>query len=272
MAAAYLTRPALETLTWPLPGLPSSSGAGSGRSLTCVGISDFRDQEQRRRIGHRADVVDHLDIEVDEGHASTFSNPAHPARHIHLGLDADAPMPGEGLLAMDHRPVGELAEQVGSDDKQQRGHEARRGSVLPTVGFVTGGPDEIVDVLDTNPEVMRTDGLVDEIGRVQVFHGNAEGVWSATGLGLGERDWRYMRRSLRRLVVLASIFALLGATVPVASAAPPAACENRNNNTIAKLLECVDVDGVREHQAAFQAIADANGGTRVSTRLRDARL
>jgi Zn-dependent M28 family amino/carboxypeptidase len=84
------------------------------------------------------------------------------------------------------------------------------------------------------------------------------------GTGLGERDWRYMRRSLRRLVVLASIFALLGATVPVATAAPPAACENRNNNTIKKLLECVDVSGVREHQAAFQAIADANGGIRTS--------
>jgi Zn-dependent M28 family amino/carboxypeptidase len=83
------------------------------------------------------------------------------------------------------------------------------------------------------------------------------------GTGLGEPDWRYMRRSLRKLVVLASILALLGATVPVASAAP-AACENRNNNTIKKLLECVDVEGVREHQAEFQAIADANDGTRAS--------
>jgi len=73
-----------------------------------------------------------------------------------------------------------------------------------------------------------------------------------------------MRRSLRKLVVLASLLALLGATVPVATAAPPAACTNRNNNTIKKLLECVDVEGVREHQAAFQAIADANGGTRAS--------
>jgi len=84
------------------------------------------------------------------------------------------------------------------------------------------------------------------------------------GIGLGERDRRSMRRSLRKLVVLASILALLGATVPVATAAPPAACTNRNNNTIQKLLECVDVEGVREHQAAFQAIADANGGTRAS--------
>jgi Zn-dependent M28 family amino/carboxypeptidase len=65
---------------------------------------------------------------------------------------------------------------------------------------------------------------------------------------------------------LASVFALLGATVPFASAAPPAACANRNNNTLTKLLECVDVTGVREHQAAFQAIADANPVAGVSTR------
>ncbi len=226
-------------------------------------IGDVRDQEQRGGVGHRADVVDDLDIEVDKCHPTTFSNPAHLAGYIHLGLDADPPMPGEGLLAMYHRPVGQLAEQVGSHDKQECGHEARRRSVLPPVGIVTGCPYEIVDVLDTYPEVMGADGLVDEVGRVQVFHGNGDGVCTATGLGLGERDWRSMRRSLRRLVVLASIFALLGATVPVASAAP-AACENRNNNTIAKLLECVDVEGVRDHQAAFQAIADANGGTRAA--------
>ena len=41
-------------------------------------------------------------------------------------------------------------------------------------------------------------------------------------------------------------------------------CENRVNNTTKKLLECVTVEGVREHQAAFQAIADANGGIRTS--------
>ena len=37
-----------------------------------------------------------------------------------------------------------------------------------------------------------------------------------------------------------------------------AACQNRTNNTYAKLLECVTVSGVRGHQAALQAIADAN--------------
>ena len=42
------------------------------------------------------------------------------------------------------------------------------------------------------------------------------------------------------------------------------ACGNRVNNTFDKLLECMTVDGVRSHQAAFQAIADANGGTRAA--------
>ncbi|MGH2477404.1 MAG: M28 family peptidase, partial [Candidatus Limnocylindrales bacterium] len=45
---------------------------------------------------------------------------------------------------------------------------------------------------------------------------------------------------------------------PSVGAAPGNACENRNNNTYRKLLECVSLEGVREHQAAFQAIADAN--------------
>ncbi len=41
-------------------------------------------------------------------------------------------------------------------------------------------------------------------------------------------------------------------------------CEVRNNNNVKKLLECVTIDGVREHQAAFQEIADANNDIRTS--------
>jgi aminopeptidase Y len=41
-------------------------------------------------------------------------------------------------------------------------------------------------------------------------------------------------------------------------------CGNRVNNTHAKLQECVTLAGVRRHQAALQAIADANGGTRAA--------
>jgi Zn-dependent M28 family amino/carboxypeptidase len=43
-----------------------------------------------------------------------------------------------------------------------------------------------------------------------------------------------------------------------AAAQPGTKCENRANNTYKKLLGCVTLDGVREHQEAFQAIADAN--------------
>ncbi len=39
-------------------------------------------------------------------------------------------------------------------------------------------------------------------------------------------------------------------------------CSLQNNNTAAKLTTCVTIAGVRAHQAAFQAIADANGGVR----------
>ena len=72
-----------------------------------------------------------------------------------------------------------------------------------------------------------------------------------------------------RLLVLGSLAILVAMSigVPAASAAPPGPpsdkkCEKRDNNTQKKLLECVKLSGVREHQANLQAIADANGGTR----------
>jgi Zn-dependent M28 family amino/carboxypeptidase len=41
-------------------------------------------------------------------------------------------------------------------------------------------------------------------------------------------------------------------------------CDNRSNNNHKKLLECVTVEGVRDHQAELQQIADDNGATRAS--------
>jgi Zn-dependent M28 family amino/carboxypeptidase len=41
-------------------------------------------------------------------------------------------------------------------------------------------------------------------------------------------------------------------------------CSSRSNNSTALLLECITLEGVRAHQAALQAIANANNGTRVS--------
>jgi Zn-dependent M28 family amino/carboxypeptidase len=62
-------------------------------------------------------------------------------------------------------------------------------------------------------------------------------------------------------VPLVAVAALLAAALlPAAATAgsPAQACEKRNNNTYEKLLGCVTLDGVMEHQEAFQAIADAN--------------
>jgi Zn-dependent M28 family amino/carboxypeptidase len=66
----------------------------------------------------------------------------------------------------------------------------------------------------------------------------------------------------RPLLVVLALLGVLAPASPVTAGS--AACDNRVNNTFAKLLECVTVDGVRQHQAALQAIADANGGTRAS--------
>lgn len=61
-----------------------------------------------------------------------------------------------------------------------------------------------------------------------------------------------------RLAALGAATALTAALLPgqAAVARPGAACDHRSNNTYQKLLECVTLDGVREHQAAFQKIAD----------------
>ena len=65
------------------------------------------------------------------------------------------------------------------------------------------------------------------------------------------------------LLIPLAVVVLLLAVAPMALAGAEA-CDTRVNNTFGKLLECVTLDGVREHQAALQAIADANGGIRTS--------
>ncbi|MHC2997858.1 M28 family metallopeptidase [Microbacterium sp. HJ5] len=62
----------------------------------------------------------------------------------------------------------------------------------------------------------------------------------------------------------ATALALAIAPASAATAAPAAKCDNRNNNTVSKLLQCVTAEGALEHLEAFQAIADANGGNRAA--------
>jgi aminopeptidase Y len=64
------------------------------------------------------------------------------------------------------------------------------------------------------------------------------------------------------LVGAGGLSTLSASAAPTATPSP--ACDVRVNNTSALLQECVTLAGVREHQAALQAIADANGSTRVS--------
>ncbi len=73
-------------------------------------------------------------------------------------------------------------------------------------------------------------------------------------------------RRRTRACVLGVIAVAAVAALPGSAAAAPgqAGCDSRTNNTYDKLLECVRVEGVREHQAALQAIADENDGNRFS--------
>ena len=71
-----------------------------------------------------------------------------------------------------------------------------------------------------------------------------------------------MPRRVSVFIVLASATVALGLT-SVPAQAGPAGC-NRQNNTPKKLLQCVTLGGVREHQQAWQQIANANGGNRFS--------
>ena len=66
------------------------------------------------------------------------------------------------------------------------------------------------------------------------------------------------RKGARRLAALGAAAALTTALIPgqAASAAPRDACDVRANNSYQKLLDCVTLEGVREHLEAFQKIAD----------------
>ena len=74
--------------------------------------------------------------------------------------------------------------------------------------------------------------------------------------------------SKRTVLAVAAALGLAGGVlvaVPAAqAAAPDSACPSRTNNSVRKILECVTVAGVMEHEQALQDIADANDGNRAS--------
>ena len=70
------------------------------------------------------------------------------------------------------------------------------------------------------------------------------------------------RKRVGALVAAAVVAAVVLPGGQALAAPPPEDCEDRANRTYKQLLECVRHSEVREHQAALQAIADDNGGTR----------
>ncbi len=74
-----------------------------------------------------------------------------------------------------------------------------------------------------------------------------------------------LRRPKVRIAWIAALLLTMVLPMGTASAAPSQnACDTRTNNTYEKLIECVRVEGVRAHQAALQAAADANDGNRAA--------
>ena len=73
---------------------------------------------------------------------------------------------------------------------------------------------------------------------------------------------------MRHHRILTTLASLGLATAGLALVGQPAEAAdsrcNRTNDSLRKLLECVTLDGVMDHQRAFQRIADDNGGTRAS--------
>lgn len=72
------------------------------------------------------------------------------------------------------------------------------------------------------------------------------------------------RRVRTAAIATAAVAGLALVPAGAVMAAPAAGCDARTNNTYDKLLGCVTVDGVLEHEQALQAIADANGDTRAA--------
>ena len=74
------------------------------------------------------------------------------------------------------------------------------------------------------------------------------------------------RGRVQGLVIVAVALAAMVFTNAALAQVSQRACDRRNNNTYQKLTECIRLDQVRAHQAALQAISDANGGNRFSGR------
>src|SRR3954470_14217368 len=93
------------------------------------------------------------------------------------------------------------------------------------------------------------------IGNRTVSAGHRRPPDLTKGNGMHDPLTNHRRKSAVRGVAVCSGALLVAVTLPAAGAvAAPGGggCEHRNNNSYDKLLGCVTLDGVREHQQALQ--------------------
>ena len=78
------------------------------------------------------------------------------------------------------------------------------------------------------------------------------------GIGMDHRRKNPARRTAARGVAAGTGGLLVALMLPATAAVAQTGggCENRSNDTYEELLDCVTLEGVREHQQAFQEIAD----------------
>ncbi len=238
-----------RTRTQTTSGITSSSG-----SVTATTCSNAWRQAPAAREGHGAAPRLSRVVRARVGHAW-------PAR-VHALRRAAAAGAGSGP---DHDPGARDVRQGRRDDAR---HPRRRRH--------TGGARRLGVCLAERPASASAGGAVTKLsrprnepgaGRRDVVGSSAQmsrDAWSVAQ-GPGGRPMSHHlsaspKRARSRLlsVGIAALLAAAALSSQAEAAAPAQACDKRNNNTYEKLLGCVTLEGVREHQAAFQAIADAS--------------
>ncbi len=90
-----------------------------------------------------------------------------------------------------------------------------------------------------------------------------EQLMSKANLSAGEATMKHVSK-VTTSASMAILAVLAGFSISSEARAGPLSCDTRVNNTQNKLQECVTLEAVRAHQAALQAVADANDGNRAA--------
>lgn len=125
-----------------------------------------RDHEQRRTLDHGSSMADSRQVETDEVNTAPLPGPRNGALDIEERSDLNRLVPDESLLAVDHRVVGEPAEEIGRNHEESCRGETGRCGLGPAIGIVSGHLDEIIDSIHRDPQGVRSKDLVYQLGGI----------------------------------------------------------------------------------------------------------